>query len=62
MTAENTIIIGTIAESPYAEFMGDVNNPFCKMSYGCIYWAHVNPYTPDENKSTLDIGYDHFSK
>ena len=62
MTPDNTIIIGAMGEVPYAEFMGDINNPFCDMGYGCIYWAHANPYTPDDNKKTLDIGYDDFSK
>ena len=25
----NTVIIGVLAESPYAEFMGDINNEYC---------------------------------
>jgi len=29
MDANNTIIIGVVSEVPYAEVMGDRNNPFC---------------------------------
>lgn len=29
MTEQNTVIIGVLAENPYAEFMGDVNNWYC---------------------------------
>lgn len=50
MTKENTVIIGAVAESPYAEFMGDVNNKFCygttEYVEGCIYNAHINEYMP----------------
>jgi beta-glucosidase len=39
------------SESPYAEFMGDINNPFCagtgEWVEGCIYNCHANPYLPD---------------
>jgi hypothetical protein len=35
---------------PYAEWMGDINNPFCwdKDYYveGCIYNVHANTYLP----------------
>jgi len=30
MTADNTIMIGALGEPPYAEFNGDVNNPYCQ--------------------------------
>ena len=30
MDDTNTLIIGVLAESPYAEWMGDINNPFCQ--------------------------------
>jgi beta-glucosidase len=46
MTSENTIVINILAESPYAEFMGDINNPFCygttDFIEGCLYNAHAN--------------------
>lgn len=62
MTAENTVVLGVLAESPYAEFMGDINNPMCVVGPGCLYWAHANAYTPDIQKTTLELGYDDFSK
>lgn len=30
MTAQNTVIIGVFGESSYSEFMGDINNEYCK--------------------------------
>lgn len=62
MTAENTVVIGVLAESPYAEMMGDINNPMCVVGPGCLYWMHGNAYTPDIQKTTLELGYDDFSK
>ncbi|MEE4248743.1 MAG: hypothetical protein V2I33_25475 [Kangiellaceae bacterium] len=50
MTAENTLIIGVVSENPYAEWMGDVNNPFCQdfdayNENGCMYLGSwLNPY------------------
>lgn len=50
MNAENTVIVGVLGESPYAEFMGDVNNKFCYGTSdwveGCIYNCHANEYLP----------------
>ena len=50
MTKENSLIIGAVAESPYAEFMGEINNPFCynkvSKTEGCSYNDHLNPYMP----------------
>jgi len=50
MNSGNTIIIGVLAESPYAEYMGDINNNFCKgnATVGCLYNAHANEYLPYE--------------
>lgn len=49
---DNTVIIYTTSETPYAEWMGDVNNPFChgttEYVEGCIYNAHANTYMPDQ--------------
>lgn len=45
-TKENTIIIGALAEDPYAEFAGDVNCKYCynttESAEGCLYNAHTN--------------------
>ena len=62
MNADNTVIIGVLAESPYAEMMGDINNPMCARGFGCLYSILQNAYMPDTQRSTLDIGYDDFSK
>ena len=52
MTESNTVIVGVIGESPYAEFMGDVNSKFCigttKFVEGCLYNSHINEYMPDQ--------------
>lgn len=49
---ENTLIIGTLAESPYAEYMGDINVEWCKNTTkeqeGCLYNIHLNSYLPDQ--------------
>ena len=51
MNEENTIIIGVLAENPYAEFMGDINTELCKNTTteieGCLYNIHLNSYMPD---------------
>ena len=51
MNSENTIILGVLAESPYAEFMGDINSVYCyaqaeNTDDGCLYNSHINPYMP----------------
>jgi hypothetical protein len=30
MNAKNTLILAVVGESPYAEFCGDVNIPYCQ--------------------------------
>ena len=63
MTANNTIIIGVVAESPYAEYMGDRNNPFCQypQAYdndGCLYQiSQLNPYYPAIQGDNIAIWY-----
>ena len=46
------LVLGVLAENPYSEWMGDVNNPFCYgttlPAEGCIYNAHANMYMPDQ--------------
>lgn len=58
MTAKNTIIIGVLGESPYAETAGDVGIPYCHGSIlgsdGCRYDG-TNPYLPQKQRSTLDL-------
>jgi hypothetical protein len=50
MTKDNTVILGVLAESPYAEFMGDINSVYCKETTefveGCLYNSHANDYMP----------------
>lgn len=46
MTANNTLIISVVGESPYAEMVGDIGNPYChnKEKFngkGCIWWPNV---------------------
>lgn len=65
MNAENTVVIGTIAEPPYSEFMGDIGVPYCAndsedFTNGCLYNLHLNPYLPDQQPQTLRIGYNPF--
>lgn len=52
MTAANTVIIGVFGESPYAEFMGEINSEYCigttKYVEGCGYNSHINEYMPDQ--------------
>ena len=62
MSAENTVILGVLAESPYAEMMGDVNNPMCERHFGCLYSILQNAYMPNTQRKTLELGYDDFSK
>jgi beta-glucosidase len=62
MTAANTVIIGAIGESPYAEFMGDVGTVYCRghTEYveGCIYNSHINEYMPLQQNVDLTLIYD----
>jgi beta-glucosidase len=67
MTSSNTVIIATLAEPPYAEFMGDINVPYCRnnptdSNNGCLYNIHANAYLPDQQKPTLAVKLDTFSE
>lgn len=66
MNAKNTVIIGTLAELPYAEFMGDVASPYCQdnknYQQGCLYNQHLNPYLPLQQPRSLAINYDTFTQ
>jgi beta-glucosidase len=68
--AGDTVIIGVLSEPPYAEFMGDINNPACKNNIddfqnGCLYNLQqfkLNPYLPRQQKDTLEINYSGFDR
>jgi len=64
MHANNTIIIGVLGESPYAEVMGDVAIPYCKGSIlggdGCLYDPDLNPYLPQNQRTSLELEYEKF--
>jgi hypothetical protein len=57
MTSRNTIIIGVFGEYPYAESVGDVNIPYCKIDgdVGCLYDPLLNPYAPTAQAKTLKV-------
>lgn len=62
MNSKNTIIIGVLGESPYAESAGDVNIPYCKSTFGgsgCRYDGS-NPYLPEKQRTSLTLDYDNF--
>ena len=47
MNKKNTLVINVLAESPYAEYMGDINTEDCNndpkhFSKGCLYNLHLN--------------------
>jgi beta-glucosidase len=64
MHANNTIIIGVLGESPYAEVMGDVAIPYCKGGVlggdGCLYNPDLNPYLPPNQRTSLELEYEKF--
>jgi hypothetical protein len=57
MTSRNTIIIGVFGEFPYAESVGDVNIPYCKIAENpaCLYNPSENVYAPGEQLKTLKL-------
>ena len=64
MHANNTIILGVLGESPYAETSGDVGIPYCKNTVlsgdGCLYNPDLNPYLPQNQRTLLDLEYEKF--
>ena len=67
MTAANTVILGTLADIPTAEFMGDINVPYCRhddtnFDKGCLYNLHLNPYLPNQERRSLAIHYHAFAQ
>ncbi|MCI0454159.1 MAG: glycoside hydrolase family 3 C-terminal domain-containing protein [Candidatus Dadabacteria bacterium] len=70
LTGENTVIIGVLSEVPYAEFMGDINNPACKnniddFTNGCLYnliQFKLNTYLPRQQIDTLEINFGEFDR
>jgi beta-glucosidase len=70
LTSEDTVIIGVLSEVPYAEFMGDINNPACKnnidvFTEGCLYNLEqfkLNAYLPRQQIDTLEIKFSEFDR
>jgi beta-glucosidase len=51
MTSKNTLILGVVGETTYAEFKGDVGVPYCINQtvlggVGCLYDNMGHPYLP----------------
>ena len=70
LTRENTVIVAVLSEVPYAEFMGDINNPACKNNIedfmnGCLYNLEkfkLNTYLPRQQIDTLEINFNEFDR
>ncbi len=64
MDHSNTLILAVVGESPYAEFVGDVNTPYCQKSVfpsdSCLYDNTLNAYAPPKQKKTLQLSFDQF--
>lgn len=63
-SAENTVVIHVLSESPYAEFAGDIDCVYCykeTSQEGCLYNAKVNEYLADEQSRTLEIDFSDYS-
>ena len=62
---KRVLVIGVLAENPYSEWMGEINNPFCwgTSSYaeGCIYNVHANMYMPDQQATEIKVQYSDFA-
>ena len=67
MTATNTIILGVIGQTTYAEFKGDVGVPYCINQtilggVGCLYDNIGHPYLPPKERESLTIDFEKFDK
>ena len=70
LTSENTVIIAVLSELPYAEFMGDINNPACLDTIvdfmdGCLYNLQqfkLNTYLPRQQSVTLAVDFSDFDR
>ena len=66
MNSSNTVILSVLGEMPFAEMKGDVGVPYCtnKPLYyvGCLYGNAYNPYTPENERETLNLDYQDFDK
>ncbi len=62
--SRNTLIIGVFGEYPYAETVGDVNIPYCKIFDvpECLYRPTHNPYAPGTQTKTLKLDFSSFEK
>lgn len=67
MNAKNTLIIGVVGQSPYAEFKGDIGVPYCVNQtilggVGCLYDNMGHPYLPPKERASLALEYEKFDK
>ncbi|MCC6712129.1 MAG: glycoside hydrolase family 3 C-terminal domain-containing protein [Candidatus Dadabacteria bacterium] len=70
LTGGDTIIIGVLSEVPYAEFMGDINNPACENNIddfqnGCLFNLEqfkLNTYLERQQSDTLAVNFDGFDR
>lgn len=67
MTAKNTLILGVVGETTYAEFKGDVGVPYCINQtvlggVGCLYDNIGHPYLPLRERESLALDYEKFDK
>lgn len=67
MTAKNTLILGVVGETTYAEFKGDVGVPYCINQtvlggVGCLYDNIGHAYLPAKERETLALDYEKFDK
>jgi hypothetical protein len=67
MNYKNTLILGVVGESPYAEFKGDINIPYCQNQtilggIGCLYDTIGHPYLPPKQKGSLEMNFEKFDK
>lgn len=67
MTAKNTLILGVVGETTYAEFKGDVGVPYCVNQsvlggVGCLYDNIGHPYLPLKERESLALDYEKFDK
>ena len=62
MNSENTLILATVGESPYAEMTGDVGIPYCQGEDhdGCLYFP--NAYIFNGQRPNLGLDFSDFDK
>jgi len=62
--SRNTLIVGAFGEFPYAETVGDVNIPYCKVvdDPACLYRTTHNPYAPGSQARSLKLDFSNFER